>query len=119
MMTVLVLSAGGQGEGISPFMLASYVDFMRAEAAMVQNSPGAAKGFILAGIAKSIAKVQSSDFIGKDPGADLSFVPTAAENTGFSDSIDAAFEAADTNGKMEYSCSSILRCAIRSWFGCP
>lgn len=55
------LDLGGGGAGIEPFMLASYVDFMRAEVALTNgNAPGAA-AFIQAGLEKSLAKVLEFD----------------------------------------------------------
>ncbi len=91
------LSLGGGGNGITPIMLASYVDFMRAEMAMAENNTTAAIDFIKDGLDKSIAKVQS--FGTNDPGANSAFFPTAAENTAFVDGIETAFNAADMDGK--------------------
>ena len=72
---------GGVGAGIEPIILASYVDFWRAEVALAAGSSGTAAGFVEAGIAKSIEKVQSFGAI--DPTADLSFAPDAATNDAF------------------------------------
>ncbi len=48
---------GLQGAGISPIMLASYVDFMLAEAALTIGITGDAKTYLENGMRKSIAKV--------------------------------------------------------------
>lgn len=84
------LGLGGAGAGIEPMILASYVDFMRAEAALAGGNPGAAAGFLQAGLEKSIAKVQS--FGALDANHDTSFDPDA---TAVSDFI--AAQVADFN----------------------
>lgn len=53
------LGRGAGGEGIFPLMLASYVDFMLAEADMVAGDEPAALIHVRDGLNKSIAKVQS------------------------------------------------------------
>ncbi|MCS5490569.1 SusD/RagB family nutrient-binding outer membrane lipoprotein [Algoriphagus limi] len=45
-------SLGAQGAGIHPIMLASYVDFMLAEAALTLGTSGNAKDYMLSGIEK-------------------------------------------------------------------
>ena len=50
---------GGKGQGISPIMLASYVDFLRAEAALTMSSGEDARALLESGIRKSIAKTTS------------------------------------------------------------
>jgi hypothetical protein len=67
------LGSGGGGAGIEAIYLASYVDFMKAEANLaLGNTAGAAVHFE-AGLTKSIAKVQS--FGALDGGADFSQAP--------------------------------------------
>lgn len=53
------VNQGGGGTGIEPIMLASFVDFYRAEAYLTSSNPGMAATYIEAGMRKSIAKVQS------------------------------------------------------------
>lgn len=48
---------GLQGAGISPIMLASYVDFMLAESALTEGTTGSARMYLENGIRKSINKV--------------------------------------------------------------
>ncbi|NQX76788.1 MAG: SusD/RagB family nutrient-binding outer membrane lipoprotein [Gilvibacter sp.] len=72
---------GGLGEGIEPIILASYVDFWRAEVALAGGSPTAAAGFVEAGLTKSIAKVQS--FGALDTNRDTSFEPDATTVSDF------------------------------------
>ncbi|KPQ13324.1 MAG: SusD/RagB family carbohydrate-binding lipoprotein [Algoriphagus marincola HL-49] len=45
-------SLGAQGAGIQPIMLAAYVDFMLAEAALTLGTSGDAKDYLLSGIEK-------------------------------------------------------------------
>jgi len=75
------LGKGGGGAGIEPIYLASYVDFMKAEANLVLGNFGAAATHLEAGLTKSIAKVQS--FGALDGGADMSQAPDAATVTAF------------------------------------
>lgn len=89
------LGTGGGGAGITPLLLASTVDFWRAE--LLMGNPIAAKPFILSGIEKSIAKVQSFGVL--DAGADLSVGPTAAENNTFVLAISTAFDDAEGTDK--------------------
>ncbi len=72
------VSLGGRGAGITPIMLASWVDFMRAEMALEGGNAAAAGGFVTAGAAKSIAKVRT--FGSLDPSADLSKAPEAGDD---------------------------------------
>lgn len=88
--------AGGGGAGITPLMLASWVDFMKAEMAMLSN-PAAAKDHILSGTAKHIEKVQS--FASLDPSADLSTEPTEENINIYLNSVASRFDSASTEGK--------------------
>lgn len=94
-----VIGDGGGGAGILPIMLASYVDFMRAEAALASNNASGASSALNAALTKSVAKVQS--FISVDPTADDSFEPTSGEVSSFISSIVSAFNSANNDGKWE------------------
>lgn len=48
---------GGLGEGISPIMLSSFVDFMRAEAVLTMGATGDARALLESGIRASMDKV--------------------------------------------------------------
>ncbi|MEL6925585.1 MAG: SusD/RagB family nutrient-binding outer membrane lipoprotein, partial [Bacteroidota bacterium] len=50
---------GALGQGINPIMLASFVDFMRAEAALTLNTGEDARALLEKGMRKSIEKVNS------------------------------------------------------------
>ncbi len=87
------LGLGGGGAGIEPIMLASYVDFMRAEVALDAGDAAGAADFMEAGLTKSIAKVQG--FGSVDSSADLAgFEPSATDVTDYIADIKADFTAA-------------------------
>ncbi len=89
--------SGGAGAGVSQILTAAWVDFYKAEFAIVGGDMAGAKTAMLEGMAKSIAKTQS--FIVLDPTTDTSFEPTGAEIDGYVAGVDADFDAADDNGK--------------------
>ncbi|WP_299147954.1 SusD/RagB family nutrient-binding outer membrane lipoprotein [uncultured Dokdonia sp.] len=91
------LGAGGGGAGIEPIILASYVDFWRAEAALIAGDADGAADFIEAGLIKSIAKVQS--FGALDATNDGSTEPSSVVVDNFISDIIADFDAADMTGK--------------------
>ena len=69
----LGLERGLLGAGITPIILASNVDFWRAEMALSNGSAGTAASFVRAGMEKSIAKVDA--FLGtSDPGYDANLL---------------------------------------------
>lgn len=86
------LGAGGGGAGITPMLMASTVDFWRAEM-MMSTDVDAAKQLMLSGMTKSIAKVQAFGVL--DANADLSVGPTSAEVTQFLLDISTAFDDAE------------------------
>lgn len=88
---------GGRGAGITPIMLASWVDFMRAEAALLNNQLPQAKSFILSGIDKSIKKVAT--FGSLDPTANSNLFPTNGDVSDFEDSVGSSFDAGATSDK--------------------
>ena len=88
---------GAGGKGITPILTASWVDFMRAELALDAGNTAEAKSFLLEGISKSIDKVLS--FISRDPGADVSYVPSQEDIDQFLASIETDFDQAGLSGK--------------------
>jgi hypothetical protein len=88
------LGAGGGGAGIEPIILASYVDFWRAD--MAVNDADRAT-FMRSGMEKSIAKVQS--FGALDSDADLSFEVDEAAVNSYIDDIIADFNNATGEDK--------------------
>jgi hypothetical protein len=95
--TKISSTAGGKGKGITPILLASWVDFMKAEVALVQNNPGLAKTEMLNGMNKSISKVKS--FGSLDPDLDSEFVPSDSEISDYADFISSSWDSADDTGK--------------------
>lgn len=91
------LGLGAGGAGVTPIMLASWVDLMRAEAAMVSNNTGAAGTLLLSALTKSVDKVQS--FGTKDPTANSTFFPSAGDVNTHRAGVAAAFNAANTTDK--------------------
>ena len=90
-------TAGAGGRGVTTLLSAFSVDFMRAEMALVEGNPTAARDFMLSGFDKQMAKVQ--DFlIGREGGADLGLVPTDAEITAYRTTISTNFDAAPAEG---------------------
>lgn len=93
------LGKGGGGAGIEPIILASYIDFWRAQNAIAKgDADGVIEGFFRAGLEKSIEKVQS--FGSLDPKGNLSYAPSETEVTDWIDGIIADFSAATGDDKM-------------------
>lgn len=88
---------GGQGAGITPIILASTVDFWRAEMALQPGGTGDAKVLMTAGIQKSLAKVRA--FISVDPTAVLAQVPPIANDATYIADVSTMYDAAPE--KME------------------
>ncbi len=91
-----VNGAGGAGAGITPIMLASTSDFYIAEAALVEGQAATARTALLAGLAKSVAKVVA--FGAVDSGTDQSLAPTDGDITTHSTSIGSAFDSDSEGG---------------------
>ncbi len=85
---------GGLGVGITPIMLASWVDFMQAEMALANKNTGVAENFMQAGMLKSVDKVMS--FVSLDPEVDTSFIPTGIDVSSFINLISNEYN--DTGG---------------------
>ncbi|MBO0590427.1 SusD/RagB family nutrient-binding outer membrane lipoprotein [Cellulophaga sp. E16_2] len=92
----IALGAGGGGAGITPMLLASSVDFWRAET-LINSDPAIAKTFMIAGIEKSITKVQS--FGSLDTAADFSLAPSTADTNSFVLTIGTLFDDAEGTDK--------------------
>ncbi|WP_420320201.1 SusD/RagB family nutrient-binding outer membrane lipoprotein [Flagellimonas sp.] len=96
--TAIGLVAGAAGLGISNLLTAFGSDFMIAEAAMASGDAPGAKAAMLAGLDKSVAKVQAFAST-RLAGADASFEPSATDISDYRDAVDAAWDAADTAGQ--------------------
>ncbi|MBW2938746.1 SusD/RagB family nutrient-binding outer membrane lipoprotein [Aureisphaera sp. CAU 1614] len=95
----VVVGDGGGGAGILPIMLASYTDFMRAEAALASNNTSGAASALNSALTKSIAKTQG--FISLDPSADSTFAPTSGEVSSFISGVVNSFNSGNANDKWE------------------
>jgi hypothetical protein len=91
------LGQGGGGAGITPVMLASWVDLMRAEAAMAAGNTGSAGTLLQNALTKSIAKVQSFESL--DSSADAMFVPSSTDVNNYKNSIANAFNSGSNTDK--------------------
>ena len=92
----IALGSGGGGAGITPMLLASTVDFWRAEVAMATDTE-AAKALMLAGVTKSITKVRT--FGSVDGSADLSLAPSEGDISIFILGVNTAFDEAEGTDK--------------------
>lgn len=91
----LVGTAGAKGAGIQPIMLASWVDFMRAEAALTLGTAGDPRALLESGVRKSIAKVISfSKGLLTIPAA---LEPKAADIDAYVNEVLSVYDAAATN----------------------
>ena len=93
------LGDGGGGNGIDPVYLASYVDFMKAEANLVLGNVDIAADHFEAGMTKSITKVQS--FGALDATASTSEAPDAGTVAGFISAKVAEFDAASATTSLD------------------
>ena len=90
-------TAGAKGRGITPILLASWVDFMKAEIAMAQNNSNLAKTEMINGITKSINKVISFGTL--DPDFNISFEPSSSDISNFINDIEQNFDDANNEDK--------------------
>ena len=89
---------GAKGAGITPVILASSVDFWRAEAALSPGGSGDARMLTMNGIQKSIAKVRS--FISRDPSANLAFVPALSVDATYLSNVGTQYDAEPAGAKL-------------------
>jgi hypothetical protein len=91
---------GMKGAGIHPIMLAAYVDFMLAEAAVTLGTTGDGKALMLSGIKKHMDYVRAFAVAGAE-GATISAFETAAAFTGkvtnYQNFVAAQYDAAASN----------------------
>ena len=90
------LGTGGGGAGITPMLLASSVDFWRAEL-LIGSNPTAARPLILSGIRKSIDKITSFGTLDSD--ADLSVGPTPVDELTFIATLATEYDDAEGTDK--------------------
>jgi hypothetical protein len=91
---------GMRGAGIHPIMLAAYVDFMLAEAAITLGTTGNAKTLLLSGIKKHMDYVRAFAVAGAEGALINSAEPAAtftAKVTSYQNYVGTQFDAAATN----------------------
>jgi hypothetical protein len=85
--------SGAMGAGMEVIMLSTFVDFMRAEAALILGTNDNAKDMLLSGVQKSMDKVMGF----KSSLVDPAFKPSAAMVQAYVDTVDAQYTRATTN----------------------
>jgi len=107
-------TTGGMGAGIFPIMLSSFVDFMRAEAALTLGTGEDARALLESGIRKSIAKVQSFESLdaatiertavdertGEETNIREKFVPKDEDINEYVDYVLAEYDGGDATAKL-------------------
>ena len=91
---------GNKGAGIHPIMLAAYVDFMLAEAAVTLGTTGTPKTLLLSGIKKHMDYVRAFAIAGAEGATISAFEPAATFNakvTSYLNYVGARYDAAATN----------------------
>lgn len=89
---------GGGGAGIQPIILASYIDFMRAEAALTLNTADDAAVMLESGVRKSIAKVMGFESIAT---VDPAFKPDVAAVDAYVTEVMNKFNNASGDDKLD------------------
>lgn len=97
---------GGNGAGIVPIILSSYVDLWRAEMALNSGSVGAAAGHFSSALTKSINKTKS--FVSLDPDANTDVEPTGAEVNAYVNGKTAEFNNANNNDRWDLLATQVL-----------
>ena len=94
----VVSTDGLQGAGIAPMMLATYVEFMKAEAALTLGTTGNAQTLLISAVDMSINKVMTfGSSVASGP-----TVPSAANVTAYKTAVSTLYtKASTTDLKME------------------
>ena len=99
------LGAGAGGAGIHPIMMRSFVDFMRAEAALTLGTTGDAKALLKSAIEKSMADARAMVLGTSEAGKITTFeadkkIVWADEVTRYVNKVLADHDAANADGKL-------------------
>ncbi len=100
--TIIDRNIGLQGAGISPIMLASFVDFMLAESALTIGVSGNPRNYLENGVRKSISKVMNFSPDNTDP----DFVPSEQD---VEDYVATVLNAYDNAGNQEEQLEIIIK----------
>jgi len=87
-----------QGVGILPILLSSFVDFLRAEAALSLNTSDDPRAFLESGIRKSMDKVLS---FGEGVALGNDFAATDANVDAYVEEVLSNYATADTQGRLD------------------
>ncbi|TRX53009.1 SusD/RagB family nutrient-binding outer membrane lipoprotein [Fulvivirga sp. M361] len=93
------ITLGAGGGGITPIMLASWVDIMRAEMALLDNQNTVARNLLQSGVSKSFEKVRN--FGSRDATADMTTAPDDALDAAYVTELGELFDAASDGEKMD------------------
>jgi len=91
------ISLGAGGAGITPIMLASWTDVMRAEMALTGGDAATANMLLQSAVTKSFAKVRA--FGQRDAGADLSTAPSTDLDAAYIRELGQLFDNASDQGE--------------------
>lgn len=92
----VTLTQGAKGAGIQPIWLASFTDFLLAEAALALGTPGDPKSLMLSGVNKSITKVMNYPAtVGVTPNP--TYVPTTTQVANYITKVTTLYDNATTN----------------------
>ncbi len=106
-------TTGGLGQGISPILLSSFVDLMRAEAVIRLGATGDARALLESGIRKSLDKVESFESLVPTTMSRLVSTPggpqtvkavygmSTTRKQNYVDEVLAIYDAASTDGKLD------------------
>ena len=107
-------TTGGKGEGIYPILLTSFVDFLRAEAALTLGTNDNARALLESGIRKSIAKVKNFEskvketldrkiYVrgGQEPSIRELYTPTEDDIEEYVDYVLAKYDAGNEDEKLD------------------
>ena len=86
---------GLKGAGIAPIMLASYVDFMKAESALRLGTTGSPQTLLISAIDKSINKVMN---FGAAAAGASSYIPSQFQINNYEAAVTALYQAAVSTG---------------------
>ncbi|MBD3660992.1 MAG: SusD/RagB family nutrient-binding outer membrane lipoprotein, partial [Arenibacter algicola] len=105
---------GGLGEGINPIMLSSFVDFIRAEAALTSATGEDPKALLLEAVQESMDKVYSFEYLvdgGKVIGEEVDGTPITIKSkyldaykgnvTTYLTDLETAYDAADDAERLD------------------
>ena len=114
-------TTGGQGAGIQPYLLSSFVKLMQAEAVLSMGAAGDAKALLLEGIQLSLTKVKSFEsLVGSTMSKTLTlkngdvvkvsefYAMNAADQADYIAKVGAIYDVASASGKKDVVANEFL-----------